>query len=65
MPVVGRNGVINKGCLCGNYLLCWLGSMTEKSQWYEMDEGKKLMRGEHKGKIFHLKTMKAYERNDV
>jgi len=39
--------------------------MTEKSQWYEMDEGKKLMRGEHKGKIFHLKTMKAYERNDV
>jgi len=39
--------------------------MTEKSQWHEMDEGKKLMRGEHKGKIFHVKTKKAYGGNDV
>jgi len=39
--------------------------MTEKSQGYEMDEGNKLMRGEHRGKIFPVKTKKAYGGNDV
>ena len=34
--------------------------MTEKIQWYEIDEGKKWMRGEYKGKIFPVKAMKAY-----